>query len=437
MGPDVTLEDWGMTMAEFEAAYYAGQSQKSPRSKSLSAMASDEGPPIWESDYGTGLQLADDDCRLVDLGFTFTFYGNAYSEVWVNTNGNMTFNGCNTRFWPTNIPDGENIIIAPIYGDFVPEVTGSDVYVNTIGSSPNRIFVATWLEINAWNWPGTNTFQAILSEGANTIIFGYNGLTTNGINNINDRDMNVGISSGTGRYINSATREEIPDLDMTNICYRPEGGDYLELFGSCYPPIAVAGPDQTVECEGDTTTVTLDGTASTDPDGDPLNYSWTLSGTEIATGPTPVIPLDMGRHPVVLTVTNPDGDTGRDTVMVDIVDTTPPDLSYTVHTTELWPANHKRYLAVSGISTSDICDTDPLLSVSVSSSAYPEPVEPSPYWSIEEQADGTVDVYLQAESGQQIANIYTVSIRGEDASGNWLDESVEVTVPHSMGKGRK
>src|SRR5262249_46194546 len=48
------------------------------------------------------------------------------------------------------------------------------------------------------------------------------------------------------------------------------------------PPTANAGTDQTVECAGATTQVTLNGSGSSDLDGDTLTYSWSEGGVEIA-----------------------------------------------------------------------------------------------------------------------------------------------------------
>ncbi|MGB6628632.1 MAG: PKD domain-containing protein [Nitrososphaeraceae archaeon] len=65
--------------------------------------------------------------------------------------------------------------------------------------------------------------------------------------------------------------------------------------GQCVPannqsPIANAGPDQTVESED---SVTLDGTGSSDPDGDALTYQWSqIAGPQVTlsgnTSPSPV-----------------------------------------------------------------------------------------------------------------------------------------------------
>src|SRR5262249_45004891 len=90
------------------------------------------------------------------------------------------------------------------------------------------------------------------------------------------------------------------------------------------PPIANAGGNQTVTADhtgnpaNDTASLTLDGTGSSDPDGDALTYSWTVNG--VATGSDPTLPLTLhpGTYTVVLTVTDPSNASSTDTVTVTV-----------------------------------------------------------------------------------------------------------------------
>ena len=121
------------------------------------------------------------------------------------------------------------------------------------------------------------------------------------------------------------------------------------------PPVANAGPDQAVEQSSYAgAEVTLDGSGSSDPDGDPLTYLWTWDGSS-ASGVNPTATFPLGSTTVTLTVS--DGElSANDTVEINVVDTTPPEVTIGS------PENSKTYLNTQGpipvqYTATDICDS--------------------------------------------------------------------------------
>lgn len=96
-------------------------------------------------------------------------------------------------------------------------------------------------------------------------------------------------------------------------------------FNAYSIPTADAGPDQTVEATGATTTVTLDGSGSSDPDGLPLDLTWTGAFTGgVDSGVSPqVLFAGLGSFEVLLEVDNGLA-VDTDSVTVTIADTTAP-----------------------------------------------------------------------------------------------------------------
>lgn len=84
------------------------------------------------------------------------------------------------------------------------------------------------------------------------------------------------------------------------------------------PPVADAGNDQTIDCaDGNGVDVTLDGSGSSDEDGDSLTYTWTGDfGT--LTGEVVNVVLTPGTYSVTLTVEDGSGETATDTVNIVI-----------------------------------------------------------------------------------------------------------------------
>jgi hypothetical protein len=87
------------------------------------------------------------------------------------------------------------------------------------------------------------------------------------------------------------------------------------------PPVANAGPDQTVNF---VQPVSLDGSGSSDPEGLALSYVWALDGAQIATGPNPIVgPFPVGARMITLTVTDDQGLSASDSMVVNVINEAP------------------------------------------------------------------------------------------------------------------
>ena len=109
-------------------------------------------------------------------------------------------------------------------------------------------------------------------------------------------------------------------------------------------PVADAGDDQTIDCALKSgAQVTLDGTGSSDPDSDPLTYSWAnASLTVLSTEVMPTLLLPTGVNVITLTVDDGNGGTATDTVTITVnPDVTPPVLVLASESDSVWPPNHK------------------------------------------------------------------------------------------------
>jgi len=86
------------------------------------------------------------------------------------------------------------------------------------------------------------------------------------------------------------------------------------------PPVADAGPDQTVFAWIDRIAqVVLDGSGSFDVDGDELEYFWYEGAEEIATGLDPNVELSVGEHTIELVVNDGTEDSEADEVVVTVI----------------------------------------------------------------------------------------------------------------------
>jgi PKD repeat protein len=256
----------------------------------------------------------DDSYTFISFGGpTFEFYGVAWSGVWVNNNGNLTF-GTGDSDFSESLPE----FLAPepriglLWDDLNPSQapSGGGVFANLITDQ----LVITFKDVPEYPSTGSNNFQIILEFSSGTATVNFDNMTA--------QDGIVGIGPGTGYVFNS-------QIDFTTVLggggatYTDNeviveqftgGGDPFDLtnttivynYGVGYP-VADADPDVQTINVGET--ANFDGSNSYDTDGGTIvSYDWDFGDSYTGSGVSPSHTYTTeGTFYACLTVTDNDG----------------------------------------------------------------------------------------------------------------------------------
>lgn len=112
--------------------------------------------------------------------------------------------------------------------------------------------------------------------------------------------------------------------------------------------------------------MTLDGSASSDPDGDALSFSWSESGAEIATGVSPTVGFGAGDHLVSLVVNDGTQSSAADDVSISLFEDVEPPVITVLGDNPLTTACAAQYIDP-GATAFDQCSGDLTAAIDVAS----------------------------------------------------------------------
>jgi hypothetical protein len=134
-------------------------------------------PYSYRTITGTNLNLEDETVATIQVPFPIHFGGQTFQKLYVGDNGLISFDH------PFNVAPGLQLpyfeggaFLAPFWDDLQPLYPGDrNVFWEVVGTAPNRELVIEWRNVvHYWYYDdGSITFQVVLSESKDDVIFNY------------------------------------------------------------------------------------------------------------------------------------------------------------------------------------------------------------------------------------------------------------------------
>jgi hypothetical protein len=215
-----------------------------------------------DNSYSQAMSPNDDQSSaIITLPFAFNLFGDPYTEVYINNNGNISFGNSYGTFTASGFPSADFIMVAPFWadvdtrgedgnglngGEVVYKVTDHALYVN-------------WVDVGyyAMMTDKHNAFQLIVTDGTDPVIpsgnnvsFCYQdmqwttGAASQGVDGFGGVPATVGVNRGNGTDHAQVGRFSLNDASYAGPYVESSGIDwldnthfYLSTLGSGVPPI--------------------------------------------------------------------------------------------------------------------------------------------------------------------------------------------------------
>lgn len=262
---------------------------------------------------GTPIPMGDDSAALVPIGFDFSYYGTLWSELYVGSNGLLSFGAPVQSYTNTPLPQGDGVdrLIAPFWDDLNPSAGGM-IYTLLDGVAPNRRLTVAWLAVPFYGDVGSVNAQVTLYEGSNEIVYQYRDVVAD--TRATGISATIGIEDDFGLEGTQYGYNEAVLVGNKAIAFVPTSG-------SVVAPIADAGSSYVGNVTGD---VQFDGSASSASGGRTLSYAWDFGDGSTGTGVTPAHRYTaVGTYTVTLIVNDGISDSLPASATVTIVNLAP------------------------------------------------------------------------------------------------------------------